>query len=73
MTVVVNAENLTKKYNSLRAVDNINFQVLEKERQGDGSLVFPRRKIMKKDKRTVPLSLKAVCPRNGCKAKSTRN
>jgi lipooligosaccharide transport system ATP-binding protein len=31
MTVVVTAENLTKEYNGLRAVDNISFQVLEKE------------------------------------------
>jgi lipooligosaccharide transport system ATP-binding protein len=31
MAVVVTAENLTKEYNSLRAVDNINFQVLKKE------------------------------------------
>jgi lipooligosaccharide transport system ATP-binding protein len=31
MTVVVTAENLTKEFNGLRAVDNISFQVLEKE------------------------------------------
>jgi len=31
MTVVVTAENLTKEFNGLRAVDNISFQVLGKE------------------------------------------
>jgi len=31
MTVIVAAENLTKEYNGLRAVNNISFQVLEKE------------------------------------------